>query len=165
MAALTTRQDQRSRWRAVWTYVFAAGLLLPVGWNIVADRIDLERRASQLEKDFPLLRGKDVIYSSMGELPLRAGFRPFSALENVPPLVFMGSMYLLPQVVEGERLRGCGGFVDCLASGTTLNLVASDDDVKRLDTLLREHYGKTLTTLTRTSTPSFTLHVIAAKDS
>ncbi len=164
LAALTRRADIDHSHRAAWASALAAALLLPVAWGLVADRIDLARQARQLDKDFPILRGSDVVYVWVGNFPLRAGFRPFHTLGDVPPLVFMGSMYLLPQVTDGERARGCGGFVKCLTSGVTVKLLASDEEVGQFDTLLREHFGKKLMTLSRTETPSFTLHVISAKD-
>jgi hypothetical protein len=164
LALLTIRQNFRANKHGIWAVIFATCLLIPVTWNIVTDRIDLISRSQQFEKDFSFLRGNDVVYAWVGQIPLRIGFRPFQIMNEVPQLVFLGSMYMIPQVMDSERSRACGGFIKCLVSGVTLKLVASEDQVQQLDILLREHYSKVLVTLDKKVTSSFTLHTITVKD-
>lgn len=162
LAALTARDDLPTPRGALRARVLAALLLLPAAWTVGADRLALLRASRLLEQDLAVLRGSQAVYSWANGLPLRAAFRPFSIPADLPPLVFLGTAYLLPQVAEEERSRDCGGFMACLIGGAPVRLLASDAQIRRLDTLLRERHGKTLSIVAKTSTASFSLYEIRA---
>jgi hypothetical protein len=163
LAALTARPWTKNR-RGIASVAMLAGiLLLPAGLNIASDRVSVDQQLRHLAKDLEVLRDTSVLYAWAGTFPLRAAVQPFSSLDDaLPTMTFLGTMYLLPAVVDGERDRGCGGFLPCLLSGNVVTLVAPDSKVDLLRTLLMERYGRTLRVLERVATQSFIVFNLAA---
>lgn len=153
--------DRRSN-RFAW-YV-ALVLLAPVVFNIASDRLKLRKEAQDWCLDVKVLQAEGRVYSFVGKIPLRAGYRPFQVVSDPPRIIFLGSLYLVPEIRDEEMASGCGGFLKCLASGRRTALVASQDNVKLLRILVQERYGKTLEVERKTEYPSFTLFILSVND-
>lgn len=139
-------------------------LLLPVVFNIASDRLKLRQQANGWNRDVKVLQVEDRVYSLAGIVPLRAGYRPFQVVSAPPRIIFLGPMYLVPEIRDEEMASGCGGFLDCLASGRRTALLASQHKVMLLGILMQERYGKTLEVVRIIELPSFTLYILSVND-
>jgi len=142
----------------------AFALIVPAAFNIASDRLKLRHAAQDWIRDVKVLQAEGRVYSFTGEIPLRAGYRPFHVEKFPPRIIFFGSMYLLPEIRDEEMANGCGGFLECLASGRRTALVASQYKVDLLRILMQERYGKLLEVVRKTERPSFTLYILSVND-
>jgi hypothetical protein len=71
-------------------------------------------------------------------------------------------MHLLPADTRAERETSCGGFLTCLESGDIVSVVGSQDDLKRIGTLVDERFQKQLSVVRELETAHFTLYHIQA---
>lgn len=166
LSVATTRNKPNTggRYSSRFTRYVAFSLIAPAAFNIASDRLKLRQEAQDWNRDVKLLQAEDRVYSFVGQIPLRAGYRPFQ-VEGVPPrIIFLGSLYLVPEIRDDEMASGCGGFLECLASGRRTALVASQDNVKSLRILVQERYGKTLEVERKTECPSFTLYILSVNN-
>lgn len=161
VAVLTPRKEVSAARLGRW---LAAALLLPPLYNIGVDRLAVERELVQLRTDARALAEEKRLYVFVGAFPLRAAFRPFQIEPGLHQFVFLGTMYLVPAVQDGEQATGCGGFAHCLASGRSLAVIGDDEEVHLLDGLMREHFGKTLVVEEERRLPSFALWHLSARD-
>lgn len=142
---------------------FALALLTPVILNIANDRTARLAEAGGLAESLNAIEAEKRVYVFTGALPLRAAWRPFLAPHEVPALVFLGSMYLLPEVAAAEHRTGCGGLLRCLTSGAQLSVIGSEDDLARLKTLIKERTGKSLVVVRQLTYPSFMFYQVTAQ--
>lgn len=141
----------------------AAALLAPVAISITNDRLQLRDDALAWIQDIKVLEPEGKIYAFPGKLPLRAGYRPFEIDSAPPRVVFMGSMYLLPELRDEESDIGCGDFIGCLSAGKRTALVASPGNVEKLQQLVRERHGRELVVENKIDRPSFTLYILSVR--
>jgi hypothetical protein len=142
----------------------AMAMLAPVALIICSDRMRLHYEEQAWKKDVQMLESEKLVYAFGGEINLRAGYRPFDVGSRSPRIIFLGSMYLLPELREQELASGCGGFLECLASGRRFSLVASHNNVEQLQQLVQERYAKPLVVEDRTEYASFTLYGISVQN-
>jgi len=166
LLAMVTRRERvegHSLWVARVTTFFGCALLIPVAINIIDDRQEVLGQVADWENDSKALPTDSTIYAFVGSLPLRAAFRPFDVSAQKLNILFLGSMYLIPEVLDKERSLDCDGFIKCLGAGRMVNVTANEDSISMLIGLVKERYQQHVTIDAVINTPSFSMFQLNVK--